>query len=223
MRGISQRIKEMKRNNFTLIEMIAVVAIASILIAVFVPSFNRMMFGSKVDQAASNFKLGLEMAQARAIAARKYVAMVIPTVYGDASTSLKAYCDGGYRLAFAKKSGGNYHFSGWVPDSSWRNPRDGAALTQVSGLSDLQGSASSFTGNDADQEDWDRLGGSTNRKAVIFSPYGGVAGSSPSFTFTEAKFTGDTKSDGTAVYDMPNADNRISLSVNHITGRVTYQ
>ena len=210
----------MKRNNFTLIELIAVVAIAGILIAVFVPSFNRMMFGSKVDQAASNFKLGLEMAQARAISSRKYVAMVIPTVYGDASTVLKPYCDGGYRLAFVKKSGSDYNFSGWASESSWRNPRDGAALTAAGSLKQLTLPSGISVGSD---DDWEQLGSSANRRAVIFSPYGGIAGnSSPDFTFTEARFTGETDS-GKAKYDTPNEDNRISLSVNHITGRVTYQ
>ncbi len=134
--------KKLKTDNFTLIEMIAVVAIASMLIGIFIPAFNRMLFGSKVDQAASNFKLGLETAQSQAISSRKYVAMILPGVHTsnttddngnskDASKRLKAFVNGGYRLAFVRKDGNSFYFSGWVPGSSWRNAYDGAMLAAV--------------------------------------------------------------------------------------------
>ena len=213
-----------EKRRFTLIEMLAVVTIASIMIAIFVPSFNRMMFGSKVEQAASNFKLGLEMAQSQAISSRKYVAMIIPTLYGEASSSLKSYCDGGYRLAFVKKSGSTVSFVDWVPGSAWRNPRDGAALSEIDGtLKSVSGSSSSVGDNDGGKADWDRLGHSTNRKAVVFSPYGGTDGNEGfRFTFKEAKFTGNVENDK-AVYEYPNEDNALTLSVKGITGRVKYQ
>ena len=213
-----------EKRRFTLIEMLAVVTIASIMIAIFVPSFNRMMFGSKVEQAASNFKLGLEMAQSQAISSRRYVAMIVPTLYGEASSSLKSYCDGGYRLAFVKKSGSTTSFVDWVPGSSWRNPRDGAALSEHSGsLKSISGSSSSVGGDDSGKADWDRLGHADNRKAVVFSPYGGTDGNEDfTFTFIEAKFTGNVESDK-AVYEYPNEDNALTLSVKGITGRVKYQ
>ena len=213
-----------KKERFTLIELLAVVAIASIMIAIFVPLFNRMMFGSKVEQAASNFKLGLEMAQSQAISARRYVAMIIPTRYGDASASLKPYCDGGYRLAFVKKSGSTTSFVDWISGSSWRNPRDGAALTEVNGsLRSISGSSSSVGSDDSDKEDWDRLGHADNRKAVVFSPYGGTDGNEDfTFTFVEAKSTGNVENDK-AVYEISNADNKLALYVKGITGRVKYQ
>lgn len=127
--------KKIQKYNFTLIEMIAVVAIASMLIGIFVPAFNRMMFGSKVDQATSNFKLGLEMAQSQAVSSRKYVAMILPGSHTNSTDSskaadkrLKPFVNGGYRLAFVRKSGNTYYFNGWVPGSSWRNAYDGAML-----------------------------------------------------------------------------------------------
>ncbi len=125
----------MKKNSikkFTLIEMLAVIAIASVLIAVFTPAFNRMMFGSKVDQAASNFKLGLGMAQSKAVASRKYVAMIIPCFASEITDArLKQYALGGYRLAFVRKNGSSFEFIEWVSDSSWRNPDDGARLVRI--------------------------------------------------------------------------------------------
>ncbi len=122
---------QIKRKHFTLIEMIAVVAIAGMLVALFAPAFNRMMFGSKVDQAASGFKLGLEMAQTKAVAERKYVAMVIPCHYADAGAKFKQYVLGGYRLAYVKKVGDKYYFNNWIPGISWRNADDGARLVRM--------------------------------------------------------------------------------------------
>jgi type II secretory pathway pseudopilin PulG len=252
--------KHSNKQKFTLIEMIAVVAIASILIAVFVPAFNKMMFGSKVDQAASNFKLGLEVAQSRAIASRKYVAMIIPLKIDDSNlkTNMKKYCMGGYRLAYVKKSGSEYKFVSWVPDSSWRNPDDGARLVRIdtgknwnsdvtdlandklpqdaSKLSDYFDFAISKNSGDknpvdvsdipsaadGDEEEDIRTWDDINRQAVIFSPYGGVMNSSDDlkplrFYFTETKVDGNS---GAVQY--PNPDNILQLSLNPLTGRVTY-
>jgi len=205
------------KKSFTLIEMIAVVAIAGALIAMFVPAFSRMMFGSKVDQAASDFKLGLEMAQAQAVSSRKYVAMVIPQYYGKADKRLQPYCDGGYRLAFVDKEG---HFFGWVPGSSWRNAADGARFLQlVTNLKDLK-----LDSSVSEDEDWTSLGDDQNRKAVIFSPYGGVVGDrNLEFSFTEAAYSGENTDDERAKYDFPNEDNKVTLILNFVTGRVKYK
>ena len=123
--------KKRRKSSFTLIEILAVIALLSVLISIFAPAFSRMMFGSKVDQMASNFKTGMEMAQAKAVATRKYVAMIIPNNYNAANTRLKPYCNGGYRLAFVKKDGDNWKFVSWVPGSNWTNIADGAMLVNL--------------------------------------------------------------------------------------------
>ena len=213
----------MKKNRikkpFTLIEMIAVVAIAATLIAIFVPAFNSMMFGSKVDQAASSFRLGLEMAQAQAISSRRYVAMVVPQYFGAAEKKLQPYCDGGYRLAFTDKAG---HFYGWVPGSYWRNAADGARFSgKVSDLKTLSLDTTLADGGSKDA-DWEALG-SDNRTGVIFSPYGGVVGDTVlNFSFTEASYDGIDSETKRAKYKYPNPDNEIVLRLNYVTGRVKY-
>lgn len=124
--------KKFTKHSFTLIELLAVIGIVALLFGVFAPAFTRMMVGSKVDQMASNFKTGMELAQAKAVASRKFVAMIIPSKYDTVADSrLKPYCGGGYRLAYVKKDGDQWLFSGWVPGSQWRNMADGAMLTGI--------------------------------------------------------------------------------------------
>ena len=68
-----------KRRNFTLIELLAVMLLMGVLMLLMLPAFNRMIKGNKVDQLASNLKLGLEQAQSLAAASRKYVALILPS------------------------------------------------------------------------------------------------------------------------------------------------
>ena len=129
--------KQLKKHPFTLVELLAVIGILALLFGIFVPSFSRMMFGSKVDQMASNFKTGLGVAQSKAVSSRKYVAMIMPVNY-DAITDarLKPYCGGGYRLAVVKKNGDRWDFVEWAPGSAWTNVSDGAGLVAVQSAKD---------------------------------------------------------------------------------------
>ena len=122
------------KSRFTLIEMLAVVAIASILIALITPAVQNLMFGSRVDQCASNFKLGLEQAQSKAIASRKYVALILPYNHGNTNNATEhynQYCKSGYRMAYVTKSGSNYNFDRWVDHQDWKNPNAGALCVDI--------------------------------------------------------------------------------------------
>ena len=213
------------KSRFTLIEMLAVAAIASILIALITPAVQAMLFGSRVDHYTSNFKLGMERAQSKAVAARKYVAMVLPSKHVDAPEEVKPYCKGGYRLAYVKKDGSSYKFDSWVED--WKNPNDGAMLLKVINDTDKADDAPTAPGKDeAIFGLLNKVDGTLNgvgsaceneHQALIFSPYGGLVNHDQAlyFTFSEAKFNGED-------YELPNSDNFLVLKLNPVTGRISY-
>lgn len=262
----TMKIMKRAKQRFTLIEMLAVIAIVSILIAILAPAFNRMLFGNKVDQCAANLKLGFDLAQARAISSRKYVAMVMPTdrdIIND--RKLRNFCNGGFRLAYVKNTGTatapSWTFDSWVEGLSWRNECDGAMVVKVVRETlnprpeDLQQSAKNpilnklefdkdvnvenvysmldvissasgtsnadVVGANADWKELDKNNGvtasSNNRRGVVFSPYGGLAGHYQNFNFviTEAGYSNNA-------YKITNVDNFLVLTLHAITGRASY-
>lgn len=236
---------ERVKNRFTLIEMLAVVAIASILIALITPAVQSLMFGNRVDQCVSNFKLGLEQAQSKAIASRKYVALILPYDHANTDDNTKQYnqyCKSGYRMAYVTRDGSNFNFDRWVENSDWKNPNAGAlcvdvtvgspgttTVSKANWVNDMKSRAASLErdgtwnalstlGNISDSApELEDIAANGSHCAVIFSPYGGVANNDLPiyFTFTEAKVDGDRY-----VYD--NNDNFLVLKLNPITGQVTY-
>ncbi len=220
---------KLKKSRFTLIEMLAVVAIASILIALITPSVQKMMFGNKVDQCTSNLKLALEQAQSKAVASRKYVALVLPTdpTASGITVNMKQYCKSGYRMAYVKKDGETYKFANWIPGSDWKNPNDGAILANIvddktkvteTSVTGKLANLSDIDLNGASEPDFTALGSNSEKSsAIIFSPYGGIVNNDRPlyFTVTEGKYDGSS-------YVLGNTDNILVLKLNAITGRVTY-
>lgn len=252
--------KMYKKHSFTLIELLAVIGITALLIGIFTPAFSRMMFGNKVEQMASNFKTAMEVAQAKAVASRKHVAMIMPATFDGIDPKLKPFVGGGYRFAFVKKNAeGKWEFAGWVPGSVWSNISDGAMLVGIvgrkdwyveegkrsSGLLNLNGNdsgkpnvslasdtddqfdgagvltelemAKDTNGTDPLDEDMKLLGNDKNRRALIFSPFGGCSatGSTLLFFFAEARFTNGK-------YQYENKDNFMVMKLNPITGKVLF-
>ena len=229
------------KNRFTLIELLAVVALISVLMAVGVPAVARMIRGSKVDESARNIKLALEQAQMRAASERCYVAVILPS--GNVSDTLKPYRLGGFRTAYVKKKGnGSYEFSRWL-DAEWRNAPDGAILTKAGTQTndftpDSNGDVTGCTAKATDElegssvfkeitgvkdDDGDDLNAGKNT-ALIFTPYGGVVGGSKIYMLvSEAVIEGDDVRYPTA---GTSGDKRTSnykvLKLNNLTGRVEF-
>lgn len=115
---------------FTLIELLAVVALISLLMAIGVPAFSRMIRGNRLDESARSIKLAMEQAQMRAASERCCVAVIFPN--GKVDETLDPYRLGGFRLAYVKKqSDGSYAFSRWVDSSGWNNAYSGAMLVKI--------------------------------------------------------------------------------------------
>ncbi|MBQ4329110.1 MAG: type II secretion system protein [Lentisphaeria bacterium] len=241
--------KKFKKSRFTLIELLAVIALLSVLITLFAPAFSRMMVGSKVDQMASNFKTGMEMAQSKAVASGKYVAMILPTKYDDITDpKLKSYCNGGFRLAYVKKEGKDWVFVNWVAGSNWSNIVDGAMLVacerkknwwnddkKFKPLSDANpniSTSSAIAGKSnldeivaKDSKDVDiKALGTPNSDGKSDNWRGIVFSPLSGFANSDIPmllFFTEARVNGSA-YEYPNTDNFVVLKLNSITGKATY-
>lgn len=146
------------RHRFTLIELLTVIGIASVVMALAIPAFTRMIAGNKVDEMAGRLKLGLEQAQSIAATENRYVALLLPNGSDTAVTDTEARRNrlGGFRPAFVNRSGAAYTFDRWVDGYDWKNAPeqniDAAVLAKVTdsdtGLPKKSGDVS--TGPDAE-------------------------------------------------------------------------
>lgn len=226
------------RRRFTLIELLAVVALISMLMAVGIPAFARMIRGSKVDESARGIKLALEQAQMRAASERCYVAVIFPN--GDVSDSVMPYRLGGFRTAYVKKkAGGGYAFSKWI-DPEWRNAPEGAMLVKIDTGSfsttdnDVTGCTKKFDdtiegSSDALKEITGVKEGNSDLKvgkhtAVIFTPYGRIEGGKKIYLLvSEAVVNGeDIKYPTATVTGSNRTSNYKVLKINNLTGRVEF-
>ena len=232
-------------NRFTLIELLAVVALISLLMGIGVPAFARMIRGSRVDECARNIKLALEQAQMLAASERRYVAVVFPNgeVDSDVSQTLSPYRLGGFRIAYVKKKGnGVYGFSKWVDGSNWSNAPSGAMLTRIgTKYFDADSSSGDITG--CTKKIDDKLEGADELKALadvkddngdtlkvgkkaalIYTPYGGIVSSAKLYLLiSEATVDGDSIVYPTAgVTGSNRTSNYKVLKVNNLTGRVEF-
>ena len=227
---------------FTLIELLTVVALISMLMAVGVPAFARMIRGSKVDESARNIKLALEQAQMRAASERCYVAVIFP--YSSVSDSLKPYLLGGFRTAYVRKNGSNYDFIRWVDGGDWSNAPNGAALVKVAtARSDvspndngyvtgcttstgvLEGSVYLSPVSGVKDDKGVALNFSGGARGIVFNSYGGAEGGSKLYLLvSEALIEGTAVTYPTAQSsgDNSTANYRV-LKVNNLTGRVEFE
>ncbi len=83
------------RAGFTLVELLAVIAIIGVMVAVMVPSFSQMGRGAKVTTAVSQLKTVMSLARQHAITKREVTYVVFPhgdnALYTSASDIAKAY------------------------------------------------------------------------------------------------------------------------------------
>lgn len=192
------------KKHFSLIELLTVIFIAGILATLAVPSFEKMMMGSKVNQAASQLKLACEQARVEAASSRQYVALIFPVSIGtawsaEARNCLENFFFRGYRMAYVDKNG---VFQGWVPGSSWQQlpagtvlaywnnakPADNdATVLNYTYLNSLPKSGAAVSAANypshlstvsditLTKPDGTNLNGVSCSSAIVFNPYGGAS------------------------------------------------
>ena len=117
------------KKRFTLIELLAVIAVGILLTALAVPAFRSMTQANRVAECAGNLKGFLERARVRAANERCCVAVILPN--GEVSNALKQYRLGGCRLAYVEKNvSGEYIFGRWL-DEEWTKAPAGTLLSQT--------------------------------------------------------------------------------------------
>ena len=230
------------RKRFTLIELLAVIAVGILLTALAVPAFRSMTRENRVAECAGNIKRILERARVRAVNERCYVAVILPN--GGVSNVLKPYRLGGCRTAYVEKTvAGDYAFVSWL-DTEWTAaPPAGALLSQV-GSSEFVSDGGDITGctlkiTDALVGAADCLSkvsairdddGSTSLNAgeycaLIYTAQGSVVGSGKCYLLvSEATVAADDSIVyPTAVTAGPGRSaNNIVLELNKLTGIVEY-
>ena len=239
----------MKRrcDDFTLVELLVVICLASLLFGIVLPAFSRMVTGSAVDRLASNLKLRLAQAQSHAASSRGHVALILPNGTAGSSGTWKAASEGAARLGGSRMCYVNWDvdthkaaFKSWVPEDDWTEPDRGAFLVRATGTASnvaAEGSAQTILtnagrdtllDNSADDENkplkdlTGTLSGSSTADptncAVVFGPRGNVRTTGPLYlVIAEGTVNGTS-----LVFPGGGAYNCRALKVNHVTGRVEY-
>jgi len=238
------------RNRFTLIELLVVIGLASLLMTIMLPAFNRMISGNAVDRAASELKLALEQAQSIAASSRKYVAVVFPNGNNalsrwDSSGKLPIRKLASYRLCYVKYDSEKelWEFVNWVPEKMWQKLDRCLIVAAAADEEDVKLEASGglkaavrtsvedldkcFSGDEKRKplkkiRKVDGDAGDSTFSAVVFTPTGGLKSGGPAyFAVAEAAFNGNT-----IVYPVQDGNgypvNLVCLKIDRFTGAVEY-
>lgn len=205
-----------RRQPFTLVEMLAVIAIMMILFGIAIAPFDRLMGGGGVDGAARMIGAQLRLARQYALANRKYVAVVMP---GQEGGDLQKYSYTGFRSCVVTDAGSSSaQFSEWISDTKWESLPQATAIVQIR-------KQTSTDGPDLQEPPEDDVGRTVNGvdgedgvRAIIFAPTGRVLGNTHVLHITEAV----VDSSGNLVTPLRNRNNASAIQVDTYTGRTTY-
>ena len=236
----------MKRrcNDFTLVELLVVICLASLLFGIVLPAFSRMVTGSAVDRLTSHLKLRLEQTQSQAAVSRRHTALILPNGGTSVWTDSKEQAArlGGSRMCYVDNvdtSAGSAKFKRWVPNEEWTRPERGAFLIRVTdNESDVAAEGSQQSVGDGTNAGLatsivpetrtpllkiDSYEGGTARSscAVVYSPNGNMRNQNDiRLVVAEAMING-----GKLIFPGggdAGAHNFRVLTINHVTGRVEY-
>lgn len=212
---------------FTIVEMVVVMAIMGVLIALAIPSLEKLVNGSAVNASGRMLSAQLQLARQYAISNRCRIAVVFP---GSDSPSIST-TDAKYPLVFKSmlfckvgpmNGSSEYPFIEILPNTKIEQFPTGAMLTWIknssgayTGVTGALSAATDF--NDAMKVKdlaWPAYGGTATCKAIVFSPRGDLVDQQTRYlTVVEGEINGTD-----AI--IRNKKNVMQYEINGFTGRV---
>ncbi len=233
----------MKKHNYTLIELIAVVGITALVIAIALPGINLMVNGNKVERGAKQLSAAIAKARSEAIVTNRKVALLLP---GNSSNIKTQYINSSYAIVVLKKGDDTDFDPEKNNDFKWERLPGKTFFTVYNGTF-TAGTTEFFDQTNLKKEnlsnvsDWSRkvvLNGSGSRfgqvlknsgntfaiPMLIFNPDGTVQTNNDLYFFITEGLIGSAS--GTVMpggkKDNERPDGAIGFKVNKFTGRIKY-
>lgn len=202
---------------FSLIELLAVIVIALILMGIVVPAFLDITKGQSVDLATREIGSKLKAVRTYAISQRQYTALVFIT--NQAVTSDR-YSYKSYRACTVEPDTDGITWrwkQPWISDEKWDFLPTGVIIRSIStSLSAIAGSFESGVSNTVTSvEDSNVLSSTSSLPAIIFKPTGEIEGSRIYVTVGEGFFSNGS------LNTQNTADNAM-ITLDQFTGRISY-
>ncbi len=125
--------KKLKNKNFTLVEILVVLAIMGIMLGITLPNIGNLTSGGAVGNGASNVSSLARYARSYALSNREYVAIITPDSQSLSKDNFNCYK--AFRAAVVKKERGNsnyFVFEYWLEDSDWSFLANGSFVSSDS-------------------------------------------------------------------------------------------
>lgn len=203
----------MRKNRFTLIEMLVVLVISGILLGLAIPAFEKLTVGSGVDAASRMVGGTLRLTRQYAIVHRQRIALLIPQV---AETNGTARQFTQFRACEVTAGG---QWVAWIPNTKWETLPVGAIVASVG---TAENAASSGVPTDPPADFSPALvtgvpGFASGVRAVLFRPNGALVGDVSRYVWIAEGFPAST-----TAAKVRNVKNVTALLVNQYTGRTEY-
>jgi prepilin-type N-terminal cleavage/methylation domain-containing protein len=208
------------KNNFTLIELLLVLAVMGILMGVGVSGLSKLRTGAGVTGTVRNLSSQLSLARSYAVSQNRFVALLLPdkNIAGVPSSKTSGFTSSDEdklklfhksRLCFVSYfSAGIYKFDSWIDDNSWIKWDAGIAVfaetntVQVININGVSGKKST---------------------AIVFANSGAlISDDEPKLKVFRANYNFDKNS---FIYSAKgeDEDSGWELTINPFTGRTSYE
>lgn len=233
----------MKKNYYTVVELLVVIVIMSIVAAIAFPGINRLINGNKVERAAKQLSAAIAKARSEAVVTNRKVALLFPVKHDSNNNVRNQYINSSYGIVILQRKFNDS--DAWVADTEknkefkWERLPGNVFMSVTSG--DFSSGSNFFSqGSIAEkipqdftitgtERRWNRIFKNLSTKTVkmlIFNPDGTIDNSSNlNFFFAEGIMAsnGNIKDKEKASSDISGRpDDAIGFKLNRFTGRVKY-